>query len=86
MPPLSARAIQIAADDRRTRLAAFLREFRGFSIGVEFIEIPPILEREGPQFLRTREFGADFGFWNASRLHLQLNKEPYLLLERVPMH
>src|SRR5437870_183325 len=33
-------AIRVA-EDRRTRLTAFLREFRGQSVAQEFIEVPP---------------------------------------------
>lgn len=69
-----------AADDRRRRLQGFLNEFRqSRGIPIEFIEVPGELKVE------QRRFPEDDAsrFWHASRLHLQLRSDHYLLLERV---
>jgi hypothetical protein len=83
IPPPSLATSHRASSDRRERLLNFLNQFPEAAVPVEFIEVPPTLNRETdlPQY--TREFDKDSAFWNASRLHLQVGKDHLLLLERA---
>jgi hypothetical protein len=76
--PVSAEAFE----QRRNAVQAHIREHSSDdgAATLEFIERPP-----GSQEVPLRRFGREdpARFWLMSRLHLQLEREQYLLLERV---
>lgn len=80
VPYTSKQHAQRAADERRERLREHLAEFSGPSVPVEFIELPPGLPEAR---LFSSEGNEATAFWRASRLHLQLNRDRHLLIERV---
>jgi hypothetical protein len=77
--PPKRHSVQVS-DDRRNNLQRFLAEFSEIpGVPVEFIEVPPGLEINSGDFPKDETTQ----FWRAARLHLQLDNDQRLLLERV---
>jgi hypothetical protein len=70
-----------ACDERRRAVQAHLRQYSfDNGLALEFIERPPGTQDAAPRELSSEDPAR---FWLVSRLRLQLEKDQYLLLERV---
>jgi hypothetical protein len=75
---------QQAAEDRRERLRSFLSEYSNVrAVGLEFIELPPSWDVPVANIRRGFLSDEAEAYWHTSRLHLQLNRDEDLLIERV---